>query len=1752
MFQPDTPQEPMPTAAQRLASAAHWRKRLSALGEKTCFPCDVLADAGATAMPATTTIRLGPSVVDRLDRMSRGRAATLNVILTAALVALLRRATGADAVVVGQPTVTGQPAGANTMLALRAECGDDLTFRELLLQLRGTVVEAVEHQDFPLATLAAEFGRSTQDGENPYFDVALALAGLHDPDFARTVPTRMLWAVARDDAGIDVSVRYDASRFEAASVRSIAEHYGALLERAVAQPDARLGDLDITTAEDARVTAASNATRADFDDEATIHGLFERQARATPDAVALVGDRGTLSYAELDGRANRLARTLRARGVAADDLVGVLAERSVEMLVAVLAILKAGGAYLPLDPGHPPARLRQLVADSGARLVLGRAGTPEPAGGVELIDLDAPESYAGLATPLAPAARSGDLAYVIYTSGSTGKPKGVMVEHRSVINRIGWMQRAYPIGPGDVLLQKTPISFDVSVWELFWWGFQGATLALLAPGGEKDPDAIMAAAASHQVTTMHFVPSMLAAFLAYVEQFGAARRLASLRQVFSSGEELPRLQARRFAALLPGADLINLYGPTEATVDVSHHACDPDDRRARVPIGRPIDNTRLHVVDAAFRPLGVGIPGELCIAGVGVARGYLNRPELTAERFASGALDGEDRVYRTGDLARWLPNGEIEYLGRMDQQVKVRGFRVEPGEIEECLRAHPTVRDAAVVALDDGRQTYLRGHVVTTTPVPEQELKEHLRAALPEYMLPARIVALDALPMTANGKLDRAALRAHTAARETRESRPTPPRDEREAVLTRIWADVLGIERVGVDDDLVALGANSIHFVSVLAKARSAGLSFTFQQLFRHQTVAALARVTAIEGPVTRPDDHEPFALLAPEDRARIPAGIDDAYPLSMLQAGLIYQTEITGAEGQYHDVFSYLIEGRLDVGALEEAVRCLVLRHPILRTSFHLTGFGEFVQMVHRDVPPPLEVEDLRGRSPEDQERRHGEWRAQEKLRRFSWSEPGLVRLRVEILRDDLYRYTVSQHNSALDGWSISLVHTQLFDLYFRLCEGAPIAGDPPDGHLRDFVALEREAVESRESRSFWTSVLEQGAPTELPRLVDAGGDEAFDVIMHDVRLPEGLSDRILALARDLAVPVKNVLLAAHVKALSVACGAPDVLTGYEHAGRPELPGAERALGLFLNTVPLRIAARDGSWRDVVRQVHEAETELLPHRRYPMARMKHDLEAQRPLFETVFNYTHFYLMKELRERPELALLDMRVDSQTEFVFRAEFSRHFFHDDVRLSLHYHPHLFPRHQIERIAGYYVRALEAMTFDPLAPHGHGSLLSEDELRAVRAFGEREDNGARYRHRVVGKDGVRVHVLDAAGLPAPIGAPGEVALGLDAAGPLVLTGDRGRWLLDGRLEVLSTAAIPAAPATSALRPVPAPEDPAEASTLEMVAEVWALALDLPRERIRPDDRFFELGGNSLSALRVVVELDGLVTLTDLNRELRLNELARLVEDREDEEEDEVLLHPLSPEDTGAACTLICFPYPSGHPINFRPLADALSGPAPEIAVCGVERSGHESSDDDEADVRGTAALLAEEIAASVATPVMLWGHCGGAALTLEVARLLEEGGHDVRHVFIGSKLLPVPDEMRASIALVEGMADDDIVRFMVDETGYTEMDGLDVEHVDAIARVFRRDVLAGYRYLIEVSERPGRPLAAQCTCVVSAGDRQVAGHETEHRRWSRLAPNLRLAVIDGSDHYFARTRPVETARLIRDAWDEARTDLGTEAAA
>ena len=526
----------------------------------------------------------------------------------------------------------------------------------------------------------------------------------------------------------------------------------------------------IATAADLARIAQFNRTETPFPDSVTLQELIDAQMARRARELAVICDHDkvlgapSLTYAQLNDRANQLAHVLRAAGVRPGHVVALMVERSFAMITGILGIIKAGAAYLPVPPDNPPDRIAYLLKDGGVNVLL----VPKPAasriafGGL-IIDPNDPDVYRGSAASPALVNTPQDLAYVIYTSGSTGKPKGVMIEHRSLVNRLHWMQRAYPIDEGDVILQKTPYYFDVSVWELFWWAIQGATLCFLMPGGERNPLAIVESIKRHHVSVMHFVPSMLNVFLEYLDAKPASvlSGLASVRRVFASGEALTPSHVRKFNDIWgskTGTRLTNLYGPTEATVDVSYFDCPAHDAFDAIPIGRPIQNIKLYVIRDGAQ-VAIGETGELCIAGIGLARGYLNNPALTAEKFTDNPVNPGERIYRTGDVARWLPDGNIEYLGREDHQVKIRGLRIELGEIESTIREYPGIADCvAVVKKYSENVILIVAYLVGKSDLEVEGLKQYLRKHLPDYMVPHRFERIDAIPVTSSGKADRKAL----------------------------------------------------------------------------------------------------------------------------------------------------------------------------------------------------------------------------------------------------------------------------------------------------------------------------------------------------------------------------------------------------------------------------------------------------------------------------------------------------------------------------------------------------------------------------------------------------------------------------------------------------------------------------------------------------------------------------------------------------------------------------------------------------------------------------------------------------------------------------------------------------------------------------------------------------------------------------------------------------------------------------------
>ncbi|MER6912748.1 amino acid adenylation domain-containing protein [Streptomyces sp. NPDC000594] len=1303
-----------------------------------------------------------------LVRGARERGGSPFAYLTAALAVLLTRLHRSDEVVLGVPFLN-RPSAAERATA--GHCANNLPLRIPVPQdaslgaLAGAVGDRVRelraHERLPLGDILRDLPADSA-GERPLFDVNVSylrfprpgpLAGavrdtlLTAPLHARSVMMVGITSYEDDsDLRIDLYCARDVFDGDLPG-EALGRQLTTLLRAGLAEPDRPAVALPLLDGADrARVVRAQQGPTVPYR-STTLHALFEERAARTPDRAAVTSADGTrLGYAELDSRANRIAHALRGHGIGAGDRVAVLLERGPLTLPALLGVLKSGAAYVPVDPGYPAERIAFLLSDSRARAVLTGPAIPADLPGDVLplrADLFADEGPDG---PVEPVAGPHDLAYVIYTSGSTGRPKGAMVEHHSVVNRLAWMQRRYPLGPGDTLLQKTPVSFDVSVWELFWWAVEGAGLALLEPGGERDPRTILRTVAEHGVSVLHFVPSMLGPFLDLLEERpGLRAEAAGLRQVFCSGEALPPARVEQFARVLGTADgggprLTNLYGPTEATVDVSYHDCPtvPGEPVPRVPIGRPVDNTGLYILDPADRLLPPGYPGELCVGGVQVARGYLERPGLTEEKFTDDPFRPGGRMYRTGDLARLLADGSIEYLGRIDGQVKIRGNRVELGEVQSALTALPGVRDAVVVDLrDEPRGVRLAAYCVTDEELDPAALRAELGRGLPEYMIPAHFLRIDAVPLTPNGKADRRALPAPDAGAATGPHPYTAPRDATEETLAAVWGEVLGAGRVGVHDDYFALGGDSILMLRVRALAARRGFHFDLSDLVRNPTVAALAPLTKA-APVTGPDavretEPAPFALVSRVDRARL-QGRQDAVPVSRLQLGLIYHSVAEQDSAVYRDVFRYSFGLRWDEASFTSAYDLLTTRHPVLRSSFDLGGLSEPMRIVHPEVDRAraLSVVDLRSAGAPEAEAAIAAHVEERRRFPYVFDRPPLHHLRVHPLPESV-ELVFSFHHALLDGGSVATLVQELLQDYVHLLGGeVPAVCDAPRVAAAHHILAEREALRSEEARAYWTGRL-TGAPPALPtafRPHESPGDR--EQITRRVDLPEDLTAAVRAFSRTHTLPVKSVLFAAHVLVLRLFSGSADVVTGLVTHGRPDREGAERMTGLFLNTLPIRVAPGegDGSWLEAVREAFRQEQESHPYRRYPLSAIQEDLG--RPVLDTAFNYIHFRQLTEVRALPGVRMLDFRTWEETNFALLVNAVTDPGDRSLWLRVDHAARIFTPDQAELYGTTFLRVLRRVVEHPQEPVGFTFLAAPvDGVRGratpgtpdvVRAFAAR----------------------------------------------------------------------------------------------------------------------------------------------------------------------------------------------------------------------------------------------------------------------------------------------------------------------------------------------------------------------------------------------------------------------------------------------
>ena len=1133
----------------------------------------------------------------------------------------------------------------------------DLTVVELVRHAHRQLSELLDHVH---ASLAAAQRCSDIPGNGPLFSSIVSYRhGRHEIEWRSRAGLRVLGrtesptgypiSLSIDDRGNEflIAAQTDSRIPAARVVRYVETAIQSLVHALEEAPQTRALSLSILPeAERQQVLQLFNATQTAYPQGKLLHELFEEQVRSTPAAVAVIYEDQELSYAELNTKANQLARYLRGKGIGPDQLVGICVERSPEMVVGLLGILKAGGAYVPLDPSYPAERLQYMLDDAAPSVLLTQARLKErlPTGDAQVIALD--EQWGEIAQRLGGnldsqvlGLRPDHLAYVIYTSGSTGKPKGAMNEHRGVVNRLQWMQEQYGLGCSDSVLQKTPFSFDVSVWEFFWTLMSGACLVVARPDGHKDPGYLSELIESSGVTTLHFVPSMLQSFL----ERHRAGECGGLRHIVCSGEELPAALQRKCFESLPQVQLSNLYGPTEAAIDVTAWECSREDRGSRVPIGRPIANMRMYVLDWHGQPLPVGVAGELYIGGVGVARGYLNRPELTAERFVRDPFsdDPQARLYKTGDLGRWRADGAIEYLGRNDHQVKIRGFRIELGEIEAQLLRHPQVKETAVLARgDESGAKRLVAYVVAAPGVSVEALRAHLKPVLPDYMVPSAFVMLASLPLTPNGKLDRKALPAPELGAYGG-GKYEAPQGEIEEILSGIWQELLGVERVGRNANFFELGGHSLLIIQMLERLRRVGLSAEVRRVLESPTLADLASVLgngALHEFVVPPNlIPTECALITPrmlplvqlemehieQVVLTVPGGaanIKDIYPLTPLQEGILFHHLLAPEGGDAYVlgmVLSVCSRARLE--ELTAALQSVIDRHDVLRTAVLWEKLPEAIQVVYRKAALPVDEVSLQdGR---DVMQQLQEWLEPER-QRLDLRRAPLMRLQVAAdPHTDQWYVLLQLHHLSGDRVTLEIITSEVVS-----CLEGRARELPEPVPYRNHVAQVLARADAHDAESFFRAKLgDVEEPTAPFGLLDAH-DSGMAVQEAREALDAQLSQRIRAQARRAGVSAATLFHCAWGLVVAHTSGRDDVVFGSVLLGR--LQGSAGALqipGMFINTLPLRLKLQGASSKELLEQTQRELVELLGHEQASLALAQRcsAISGSTALFGALLNYRH-------------------------------------------------------------------------------------------------------------------------------------------------------------------------------------------------------------------------------------------------------------------------------------------------------------------------------------------------------------------------------------------------------------------------------------------------------------------------------------------------------------------------------------------------
>ncbi|MBW1248004.1 non-ribosomal peptide synthetase [Pseudomonas tolaasii] len=1293
---------------------AYWKTQLGEEHPSLSLATDHPRSAQHLHSASRHSVRLSVSLSEAIRQTAQANQSTPFMLLLAAFQSLLHRYSGQRDIRIGVPNANrprqetqGLVGFFINTLVLRAELDGQLPFNQLLAATRETVIGAQAHQDLPFEQLLEAFPQAREQGlfqvmfnhQQRDLSALRRLPGMladELPWHSREAKFDLQLHSEEDRNGrLSLAFDYADELFDATTIQRLAEHFINLLHAITEQPQQAIGDLKLMPHDEQQPWNEAPCTPAQ-------QWLPELLNRNTTDDTALVWQGGSLTFAQLHTQANRLAHYLRDKGVGPDVCVAIAAERSPQLLIGLLAIIKAGGAYVPLDPDYPTDRLAYMLHDSGVHLLLTQTAlleqlpTPE---GVCVIAMDSlhldswPTQAPGLHL------HGDNLAYVIYTSGSTGQPKGVGNTHAALAERLQWMQATYALDATDVLMQKAPISFDVSVWECFWPLITGCRLVLAGPGEHRDPHRIAQLVQEHGVTTLHFVPPLLQLFI----DEPLVAECTSLRRLFSGGEALPAELRNRVLAQLPAVQLHNRYGPTETAINVTHWHCRVEDGE-RSPIGRPLGNVICRVLDEQLNPVPLGVPGELCIGGIGLARGYLGRAGLTAERFV--ADDQGARLYRTGDRARWNADGVLEYLGRLDQQVKLRGFRVEPEEIEARLLALDGIAQAVVLV----RDAQLIGYYTAPAGLDEHQVKASLAAELPEYMVPALLMRLDAMPLSPSGKLDRRALPEPVW--QTREH--VEPETPLQQQIAAIWREVLGLSRIGLRDDFFALGGHSLLATQIISRTRQAcDVELPLRTLFEASELGAFAeQVSRIQAAGQRNQQ----TAIARVDRSQ-------PVPLSYSQQRMWFLWQMEPDSPAYNVGGMARLRGVLDVGRFEAALQALIMRHETLRTTFPSVD-GVAYQQVSAQTGLRMDWQDFTALNETECRQRLQQLADVEAHTPFNLETGPLLRACLVKAGEQEHYLVLTLHHIVTEGWAMDIFARELSALYEAFIDERESPLAPLPVQYLDYSVWQRQWLESGERQrqlDYWTAQLGHEHPLlELPGDRPRPPVQSHQGELYRFDLSDDLAARVRAFNAERGLTLFMTMTATLAVLLYRYSGQTDLRIGAPVANRIR-PESEGLIGAFLNTQVLRCRL-DGqmSVGELFEQVRHTVIEGQSHQDLPFDHLVEALQPPRsaaynPLFQVMCNVQRW----EFQQSRQLAGMTVEYLANDARATKFDLNLEVTDLDHRLGccLTYSTDLFDEPRIARMAEHWRNVLEALIADPLQRLSELPLLSAAEQRVLQ---------------------------------------------------------------------------------------------------------------------------------------------------------------------------------------------------------------------------------------------------------------------------------------------------------------------------------------------------------------------------------------------------------------------------------------------------